>query len=351
MTETLLSYKAKGIRLESYIDPRKKIYELTGSQDLAIFTGTANIPLARKVARIIREDFGIAAGRFGEGEVSVQLPSAVDNRDVYIIQPTNPNADNIFELALMIDACGRADARRITVVIPYFGYARQDRKDAPRTPISARLATDIIINSGASRIVTVDIHAEQELGFTNKPFNNIYASKVQIPEILDLNLTNPCFVSVDKGGVNRTRAYARRTGLDENRDTATVLKQKDGDDTNALYLEGDVSGRDVAFIDDIVNSAKSLFSAIKLVKKEGASRILAFISHGMMFNRWGYIDADALDRITYSPIEALYLTDTVRQPPDVKNHPKIRIISVAPLLAEAIIRLHVGKSLSPDLVD
>lgn len=342
-------YKFKGVGIESFGSPRR-IDEITTSKNLAIITGTSNIPLTRKVARILREDFGMAAGRFPEGEVGVQLPNSVDGRDVYIVQPTNPSADNLMELALMIDACKRADAQRITAVLPYFGFSRSDRKDAPRVPIGARLATDIIAIAGASRIVTVDIHAEQELGFFNGPWNNLFASNLQIPELQRLNLSQPCFVSVDIGGDKRTRKFASKAGFDPNKDTATILKQRIGEKTEALYLEGEVEDRDVVFIDDIINSGYSLITGVNLVKDSGARSIYAVITHGMMRNNKG-ADLKALEIIANSPITKLFITDTVRQPPLVISHPKIEIISVAPLIAEAIRRLHIGQSLSPDLVD
>ncbi len=345
------SLELRGMRLESWNNPRLKIDQISTSKDIAIFTGTANIPLTRKISRILREDFGIAAGRYDEGEVGVQLPNSVDGRDVFIVQPTNPSADNLQELYLMIDACRRASASRINVIIPYFGYGRKDRKDRPRAPISAALIARLLEEDGVDSISTVDIHADQELGFTLKPWNDVHSSQAQRKELEKLNLLKPCYVTTDIGGDKNIRRFAVSVGANPESDVATVIKERVNGTTRPKYIQGDIKGRDVVFVDDIINSAGSLTGAVELAKDQGARDIYAMITHGMMFNRKGQVDKAALKRITESSIKKIFITDTVKQLPDIIHHPKIQIISVAPLLAEVIKRIHTGQSLSPDLID
>lgn len=342
-------FKFPTIRLESYKGHRNKL-EIFTSKNLALISGTSNIPLARKVANIIKQDLGSAAGRHPEGEVGVQLPASVDGMDVFIVQPTNPNANNLMELLLIIQACKLSGADRIHAIVPYYGYARQDRKDAPRVPISARLVTDMIEVAGASTINTLNIHAEQILGFFRGQWNDLSAANLQIEKLNELNLVKPCLATVDLGGSKLIRKIARKVGLNPDKDTAITMKEKSGENQNALFLNGDVRGRDVVIFDDIINSAKSLTDAAKLIDSKGAGDIYAFVTHGMMFNEDGEVSTRALKSINNSPIKTLFLTDTVQQPLLVVSHPKIQIISVAPIIAEAIKRIHRGQSLSPDLV-
>jgi len=346
-----LPLELREMRLESWNNPRLKIDQITTSKDIAILTGTANILLTRKISRILQEDFGIAAGRYEEGEVGVQLPTAVDGRDVFIVQPTNPSADNLQELYLMIDACRRAGATRINAIIPYFGYSRKDRKDRPRAPISAALVARFLELDGADSISTIDIHADQELGFTLKPWNNVHAVTVLRQTLSELNLEKPCYVTTDIGGDRNIRRFATSAGADPDLDTATVIKERINGQTRPKYIQGDIRGRDIVFVDDIINSAGSLTGAADLAQKKGAKDIYAVIIHGLMFDKNGRVNYKALDRISKSPIKKLFLTDSIRQLPDVIRHPKIQIVSVAPLLAEVIKRIHEGRALSPDLID
>ena len=350
----------KGMRLEPikypfYPDGRRRYHhyidQITTSPDLAILTGTSNIHLTRKISRIMREDFGIAAGRYEEGEVGVQLPDVVDGKDVFIVQPTNPSADNLQELYLMIDACRRASAKRINAVIPYFGYGRKDRKDRPRAPISAALVARFLEEAKVDSISTVDIHAEQELGFTLKPWNNVHAVTILKEVLSSLHLRKPTYVTTDIGGDKNIRKFALSAGANPDSDTATVIKEKVDGKTEPKYIQGNVKERDVVFVDDIINSGGSLVGAAELAEKEGANDIYAIIIHGMMFDKKGKANLYALKKLLDSPVKQLFLTDTVRQPPEVIHHPKIKIVSVAPLLAELIKRIHNGKPLSPDLVD
>lgn len=348
---SLEQYKAKGIRLESIRDPRKKIFEITTSNDLAIITGTSNIPLTRDICRILGEDFGIASGRFYDGSIATQLPASVDGKDVFVIQSTPPNADNLMELCDIIQACHLSDAKKITAVIPFLYGSRSDRKDSPRVSITAKLVADLLSTAGASRFATVDIHAEQETGFFKGPLNVLHARKVQAQEILSLNLNNPCYLAVDIGGDKKIAKFAISAGADPDDDVATVIKERTNGEARPKYIQGKVSDRDVVIVDDIINTGDSMLGAAKVARNEGAQRIIGVITHGMMADRFGKVGVGILQRIQDSPVETLYLTDTIKQPQAVWEHPKIKIISVAPLIAKAIKRMHEGKSLSPDLVD
>lgn len=347
----LEQYKAKGIRLESIKNPRKKIYEITTSKDLAIVTGTSNIFLTRNICRILGEDFGIASGRFYDGSIATQLPASVDGRDVFVIQTTPPNADNLMELCDIIQACILSDARRITAVTPFLYGSQSDRKDKPRVSITARLVADMLSTAGATRFAAVDIHAEQETGFFKGPLNVLHARKIQVQKIRSLNLKNPCYLADDIGGDKKISKFAISAGADPDKDVATVIKERTNGKAKSKYIQGNVSGRDAVIIDDIIHTGDSLLGAAEVAKNEGAQRIIAVVTHGMMADRYGKVNAEILQRIEDSPMETLFLTDTIMQPQAVREHPKIKIISVAPLIAEAIKRMHEGKSLSPDLVD
>lgn len=352
----------KGMRLEPFNYPINKeegrrvrhhyyIDQIKTSPSLAIMTGTSNIHLTRKISRILNQDFGIAAGRYDEGEVGIQLPTVVDGRDVFIVQSTNPSADNLQELYLMVDACRRASAQKINVVIPYFGYSRKDRKDRPRAPISAAQVARFLEAAGVDTISTVDIHAEQELGFTDRPWNNVHAVTILKEVLSRLDLKNPCYVTTDIGGDKNIRQFALSAGANPDSDTATVIKERSNGKTAPKYVQGNVKGRDVVFVDDIINSGGSLMGAAKLAEQQSAREIYAIIIHGLMFDKKGKVNPKVLENLLSSPVKKLFLTDTVRQPPEVTQHPKIEIISVAPLLAELIKRIHEGQPLSPDLID
>lgn len=347
-----LEYKFKGVRIEPFdqITNPRKIFEFTTSKNLALITGTSNIQLTREISHILKEDFGIAAGRHPDGEIGVQLPASVDGRDVYIVQSTPPNANNIMELLLLIDACKRSGAPTITTIIPYLAFSRQDRKDAPRVSISARLIADLIQTAGASVVGMVHIHADQELGFFNIPANDLSPSGLQIETLKNLNLKNPCYATTDFGGVKFIRKFAKKAGADPDKDVVVVVKHRDADSHKTLYVEGDVQDREVVFVDDIINSATSLTDGALVVQNKGARKIFGFITHGMMIDKHDQVDTQVLVRISDSPIETLYITNTIKQPEAVKSNPKIKIISVAPLIAEAIKRLHLGIPLAPDLI-
>lgn len=342
-------YKFPSIKLLQH-EGHRNISQILTLNKLALITGTSNIPLSIKVANILKKDIGIAAGRHPNGEVGVQLPTSVDGSDVFIIQPTNPNANNLMELCLMIDACKLSGAKRINVFVLYYGYSRQDRKDAPRVSITARLVTDMIETAGASTITTVHIHSQQTMGFFRGQWNDLSAVNLQLEKLNELNPINPCFATADYGGAKLIRNIARKAGLDPDRDTVITMKEKNKGDQTALFFNGNVKKRDIFFFDDIVNSAVTLTEAAELVKSQGSGDIYAFITHGLMFDEKKEVNTEVLERINNSPIKKLFLTDTIEQPFLIRNHPKIEVISVAPLIAEAIKRIHRGKSLSPDLI-
>lgn len=345
------TFKARGIRLESWNKPKEKIFEITTSRDIALITGTSNIPLTRKIAREMQEDFAIATGRFSDGDIAVQIPTTVDGRDVFIIQTTPPSANNLMELLIMIQACKLADAKRITAIIPYLYGSRQDRKDAPRTSITARLVADLLETAGATRFGLIDIHAEQEAGFFSNPANIIHARKALIPELKNLELDKPCYLATDIGGDKHIPQFAFDAGANPDTDTATVIKHRENGKAFPKYIQGNVQDRDVVIVDDIANTCHSIVGAARMAEKQGAKNVYAVITHGMMMSGDKSKDEETLNRLMDSPIKRILLTDTIKQPPEIINHPKIKIVSVASLLAKAIQRMHLGEPLSPDLVD
>ncbi len=312
--------------------------------DFLVLSGRANTALARSVGLILQKEVLQPISSFADGEVRVQIPENVRRRDIFIIQPTSPPAvnDNIMELLLMIDAAKRASAGEITAIIPYFGYARQDRKEMSRVPISASLVAKMIEQSGVARIVTIDIHSEQQAGYVQIPWDNLYGSYSLIPAIESRNLVNLKVVSPDKGGVPRATAYARRL---EAAGVAIVYKERDvlvNDISRALVLEGDVEGNDVLIVDDIIDTAGTITHAAELLKSRGARKIMVATTHGVFSGL-------ALETINKSAIDEIIITDTIQHRPEVESHPKVRIVSVAPMLAGAVCRIHTGESLT-DLI-
>lgn len=325
--------------------------ELVLSSDkIALLTGNANKPLAREIGRILSLDLNLATGRFPDGEVRINgIEDSLTNKDVFIIQPTSPTKDrtrdSVLELMFIVDTCIRGSAKNVTAVIPYYGYSRQDRKNAPRTPISAATIGRVLEALKVNRIITVDLHAEQSEGSFYSPWDNLYSSKILLEEVKALNLNNPCVVSADYGNDRRTIAWAKKLGLDPQEDTATVIKRRDSPEhSEAKYIKGNVSSRDCLIVDDLTNTLGTLDNAARISKENGAERVIAVVTHALLIK-------EAKERLDKSPIEKLIITDTVAQPSWIKNHPKIQIISIAPLLAEAIRRTHLGLSFYPELID
>jgi ribose-phosphate pyrophosphokinase len=306
--------------------------------DLKLFSGNANRPLAEEIAQHLRLKLGDAdVSRFSDGEVYVQINENVRGEDVFIVQPTCPPVnDALMELLVMIDAFKRASARRITAVLPYYGYGRQDRKAQPRVPISAKLVADLITAAGATRVLAVDLHAGQIQGFFNIPVDHLFAAPVIIDYLAKKDLHDPVLVSPDAGGVERARAIAKRlkAGL------AIIDKRRDGNNVAVfMHLIGDVSGKDVVVIDDMIDTAGTLIQAVDALKREGARRVLAAGVHPVL-------SGPAISRIKDSPdLEELVVTNSIPLPPE-KLLPKIHVLSVAPLLAEAMRRIHDEESFS-----
>ena len=303
-----------------------------------IFTGNANPELAQKICGHLDTTLGRAlVSTFSDGEIRVEIGENVRGRDVFLIQSTCPPANhNLMELLIMIDAVKRASARRITAVIPYFGYARQDRKVAPRVPITAKLVADLLSTAGADRILTMDLHAGQLQGFFDIPVDNLYASPLMIPYISKNFNHDLSIVSPDAGGVPRARAYAKRLGaslglIDKRRDAPGKAK--------AMNLIGDVMGKEVVILDDIIDTAGTLSEAAQVIIHNGAQKIHSCCTHAVL-------SGPAVDRIRNSEMNRLVVTDTIPLSEAAQNCPKIVQLSVSHLLARAILGIHQEDSIS-----
>ena len=303
-----------------------------------IFTGNANPELAQKICTHLDISLSQAlVSAFSDGEIRVEIGENVRGRDVFLIQSTCPPANhNLMELVIMIDAVKRASARRITAVIPYFGYARQDRKVAPRVPITAKLVADLITTAGADRILTMDLHVGQIQGFFDIPVDNLYASPVMIPYISKNFNHDLAIVSPDAGGVPRARAYAKRLGatlglIDKRRDAPGKAQ--------AMNLIGDVTGKAVVILDDIIDTAGTLSEASKVIITNGAKNISACCTHAVL-------SGQAVTRIRDSQLNRLVVTDTIPLSEDAQSCPKIVQLSVSHLLARAILGIHQEDSIS-----
>lgn len=314
------------------------------SKSITLLTGSANKKLAEDIGKILKIEVMDPIAKFADSEIRVSIPKNLRRSDVFIIQPTSPPVnDHLMELFLMIDAAKRASANEITAVIPYFGYSRQDRKDKPRVPISSSLVVNLLKTTGVDRIVTVDIHSEPEQGFFPGPWDNLYGSYCLIPAIKAKNLTNLIVASPDKGGVSKTVGYAKRLGAEG---IAIVYKERDlsvENQSEALDMIGNVKGKNVLIVDDMIDTAGTLTNAAKLLRQRGALSIWAVASHGLFSD-------PALQRINDSPIEEIIVTDSIYIKDEVLKNKKISVVSVAPLLAEAILRIQSGESISEGLI-
>jgi ribose-phosphate pyrophosphokinase len=312
--------------------------------EFILLTGRANPELAHAVGKILGIDVTNPITSFSDGEIRVRIQSNLRRRTVFIIQPTSaPVNDNLMELILMTDAARRASASEIVAVVPYYGYSRQDRKEMSRVPISSSVVASLLVASGMDRILTVDIHSEQQEGFIAKPWDNLFGSYSLIPEIKKRKLTNLVVAAPDKGGMLQATAYAKLLGAKE---IAVVYKQRDimlNNVSNTLAMIGDVDGKNVLIVDDMIDTAGTIVNAANHMKAKGAKSIRVVATHGLF-------SGDALERIAGSAIEEMIVTDTIAHREEVKNNPKITIISVAPLLAQAILRIKNGKSISKDLI-
>jgi len=304
---------------------------------LKIFSGSANLPLANEICEHLNVPLGrVKLKRFLDGEVSFQILENVRGRDVFIIQPTAPPvADTLVELLVMIDAFKRSSARRITAVLPYYGYARQDRKDKPRVPISSKLVGDLLSAAGAQRLLTVDLHADQIQGFFNMPVDHLYATPVIIDYLKDLDFERLAVVSPDSGGVERARFYAKFLKAN----LAIIDKRRVGDNqAEIMNIIGDVYGRDVIIVDDMIDTGGTIVKATEEMRKKGAKRLFAAATHAIL-------SGPAIDRLKNSEFESVLVTNTVELAPE-RQLPKIKVLSVAKLLSEAIKSIHEETSVS-----
>ncbi len=316
-----------------------------GDSRIAIFTGNANPSLAKAVASYLDTSLSKATvGRFSDDEVMVEIEENVRGRDVFIIQPTcAPTNDNLMELMVMADAVRRASAGRITAVIPYFGYSRQDRRPrSARVPITARLVADMITASGVDRILTVDLHADQIQGFFNLPVDNIYASPILLGNIWRRKFDNMIVVSPDVGGVVRARAIAKR--LDD-ADLAIIDKRRPRpNEAKVMNIIGEVEGRACVIVDDLVDTAGTLCQAAQALKERGAAKVLAYCTHPVL-------SGPAVSNIENSLLDELVVTDTIPLSPAAKACSRIRQLSIAELLAETIRRVSNAESVSSLFMD
>jgi ribose-phosphate pyrophosphokinase len=311
-----------------------------GKSVVKLLSGNSNEPLAKAIAQYLDIKLTRAdVRRFADEEVFVEIHENVRGEDVFLIQPTSaPANDNLMELLICVDALRRASARRITAVVPYFGYARQDRKPGPRTPISAKLVANLITKAGADRVLSVDLHAGQIQGFFDIPTDNLYAAPVMSADIqARFPLENLTIVSPDVGGVVRARALAKRLN---NAPLAIVDKRRERPgESEVMNIIGDIEGRFCILIDDIVDSAGTLCNAAAALFAGGASGVVAYVSHGVL-------SGGAVARVEGSQLNELVITDSIRPTEPVKTAGKVRILTIAPLLAEAIRRIADESSVS-----
>jgi len=305
---------------------------------LAIFTGNAHPDLAKNICKYLKVKPADAfVSRFSEGEVRVKINDNIRGKDVFIVQPTcPPTNENLMELLIMMDALKRASAQRITAVIPYFGYARQDRKDQPRVPITAKLVANILTVAGASRILTMDLHAGQIQGFFDIPVDHLFSVGVFIDYFNKLKIKDLVVVSPDVGGIKMARAYAKRLGVP----LAIIDKRRESPEkTEAMHILGLVENKNAIIVDDLIATGSSLFEAVDALKKAGAKSIYAAIAHGVL-------SGPAIERLEkHKDLKELIVSDSI--PLDTKKkHPRIKVLSIAELLGEAIKRIHNEESVS-----
>ncbi len=305
---------------------------------LKIFSGNSNVPLAREICGHLAVPLGAAKVRaFSDGEIMVEIGENVRGRDVYIIQSTcAPANDNLMELLIMTDALKRASAARITAVIPYFGYARQDRKVAPRTPITSKLVADLISTSGVDRVLTMDLHAGQIQGFFNIPVDHLYAAPVILRDLIERFDQPVVVVSPDAGGTERARAFAKRV----NAGLAIIDKRRSGPNVSeVMNIIGEVEGQICIIIDDMIDTAGTLCQAAQALKDKGAAEVYACATHAVL-------SGPALERIDNSSLKEVLVTNTIPVEDKLDSCNRLRQLSVAELLAEAIRRIHGDESVS-----
>jgi ribose-phosphate pyrophosphokinase len=304
--------------------------------DMMMLAGSANRPLAEEIARCMEIPLGkVTSRRFADGEIFVRIDENVRGRDLYIVQPTSPPADNIMELLLLIDAARRASAARITAVIPYFGYARQDRKDQPRVAIGAKLVANMITTAGADRVLSVDFHQHQLQGFFDIPVDHLYAAPVLTRYFRDKNLTNLVVVAPDVGSAKMARGFAKRLGgsigiIDKRRPTANVAE--------VMNVIGEVDGKDCLLPDDMIDTAGTMAEAVRALKARGARDVYCCASHALL-------SGPAVERLMDAPLKELVVTNTIAIPEE-KLFDRLTVLSVADLIARAVHYTHFNQSVS-----
>jgi ribose-phosphate pyrophosphokinase len=314
--------------------------DMNTNHGLKVFSGRANVPLAERIAQSLGDQLGrITLTNFPDGEISVRIEEDVRGRDVYVVQPTCPPVnENLMELLVMLDSFKRASAARITAVLPYFGYARQDRKDQGRVPITAKLVADLITKAGANRVLTLDLHAAQIQGFFDIPVDHLLAAPVIGEYIRTLNIPPQDFVvlSPDEGSIKRVLSYQKRLGgsiaiVDKRRSSATETKQ-------ANLIGSSLDGKVAVMFDDMISTGGSVVGAASVARLHGAREVYACATHGILCG-------PAIERLRDARLKQIILTDTIPLPPH-KQLPNIKVLSVAPLLADAIKRIHFHESVS-----
>lgn len=332
-------------RQPSLANPVAKNIVNENNSELMIFTGNANPELARRIAAQLQQPLGKATVQtFSDGEISVEIEETVRGREVFVIQPTcKPTNDHIMELLVMVDALRRASAERITAVVPYFGYSRQDRRPrSSRVPITAKVVANMIESVGVDRILTVDLHADQIQGFFNIPVDNVYASPILLGDVWRQRHEKLIVVSPDVGGVVRARALAKRLGdadlaiIDKRRPKANVAK--------VMNIIGDVEGKNCVLVDDLVDTAGTLCSAAAALKEHGALSVTSYCTHPVL-------SGPAIDNIRGSQLDELVVTDTIPLSAEAEACDKIRQLSIATMLAETIRRMNQDESVSSMYMD
>jgi ribose-phosphate pyrophosphokinase len=324
--------------ITSTIPLQPSLPQFTDDNRLRIFSGSANAPLAQEVARYLGMDLGpMVRKRFADGELYIQIQESIRGCDVYLIQPTcNPVNDHFMELLIMVDACRRASARQITAVLPYYGYARADRKTAGRESITAKLVANLIVQAGASRVLAMDLHAAQIQGYFDIPFDHVYSSPVILDYLISKGLPDIVVVSPDVGGVARARAFAKK--LDD-APLAIIDKRRQAHNVaEVLNVIGDVNGKTAVLVDDMIDTAGTITAGAELLRQEGARQVYACATHAVF-------SPPAIERLSRGVLEEVIVTNTIPVP-EAHCFPQLTVLNVANLIGEAIWRIHEDSSVS-----
>ncbi|MFP4470051.1 MAG: ribose-phosphate pyrophosphokinase [Bacteroidales bacterium] len=298
-----------------------------------VFSGESSQYLAEKIAASYGKELGkVTVSHFMDGEYQPSFEQTIRGNDVFLVQSTNPPADNLFELLLLIDAAKRASAKKVVALIPYFGFARQDRKDKPRVSIGAKLIANLLVAAGVDRIITMDLHSDQIQGFVDIPVDHMYASSIFVPYLKDMNLPNLTMASPDTGGTKRAAAYAKFLDTD----LVICFKQrKKANEVGSLRIIGDVKGKDIILVDDIIDTAGTITTAADMMMEQGATSVRAVCTHPVF-------SGEAVERIEKSSLTEVLVTDTIKR----DGGGKITILSTADIFADVIRRVHKNKSIS-----